>query len=80
MHLPILRVHLKKSKGLMLLQCFFVFFSSDFLYKSICYGYPFELHRQVDAIQMGSHKAIIYAFMKKKTKSTLAVTEDSRIA
>ena len=31
--------------------CFF----SDFLSKSICYGYSFELHRQVDAIQMGTH-------------------------
>ena len=26
----------------------------DFLYKSICCGYTFELHRQVDAIQMGT--------------------------
>ena len=27
---------------------------SDFLYKSVCCGYSFELHRQVDAIQMGT--------------------------
>ena len=27
---------------------------SDFLYKTICFGYSYELHRQVDAIQMGT--------------------------
>ena len=35
-------------------------FSSDFLDKSICYGYSFELHRQVDAIQMGTHNICFY--------------------
>ena len=37
--------------------CFFLcfFFSSDFLYKSICCRYTFELHGQVDAIQMITH-------------------------
>ena len=30
-------------------------FSTDFLYKSIYCWYSFELHRQVDAIQMGTH-------------------------
>ena len=25
------------------------------LYKGICCGYPFELHRLVDAVQMSSH-------------------------
>ena len=34
---------------------FFVVFFSDFLYKNICCRYPFELHQQVDAIQMGTH-------------------------
>ena len=29
--------------------------SSDFLYKGICCGYSFELHKQVNAIQMSSH-------------------------
>ena len=28
---------------------------SDFLYKGICCGHSFELHRQVDAIQMSTH-------------------------
>ena len=31
--------------------CFF----PDLLYKCICSGYSFELHRQVNAIQMGTH-------------------------
>ena len=31
-----------------------------FLYKSICYGYSFELHQQVDAIQMGTHNICLY--------------------
>ena len=35
--------------------CVCVFFFSDFLYKTICLGYSFELHGQVDAIQMGTH-------------------------
>ena len=29
-------------------------FSSDFLYKSICFLHSFDLRRQVDAIQMGT--------------------------
>ena len=33
---------------------------SDFLFKSICSGYSFELHRQVDAIQMGIHIICLY--------------------
>ena len=47
-----------------------VLVSSDFLYKSICYGYSFELHCQVDAIQMGTHYICFYT---EETKSTLAV-------
>ena len=38
---------------MMLMQYFCLFFS-DFLYKSICYWYSFELHPQVNAIQMGN--------------------------
>ena len=49
---------------------FFVFYFSDFLYKSICCGYSFELHQQVDAIQMGTH---IICFYKEEDKNTLAV-------
>ena len=36
-----------------------------FLYKSICCGYSFELHRQVDAIQMGTHNICIYKEVDK---------------
>ena len=46
----------------MFLCCFF----SGFLYKSICYGYSFELHRQVDAIQMGTHNICFYEEVDKK--------------
>ena len=41
-------------------------FLSDFLYKSICCGYPFELHRQVDAIQMGTRNICLYKEADKK--------------
>ena len=43
---------------------FFLFFS-DFLYKSICCGYSFELHRQVDAIQMGTHNICLFKEVDK---------------
>ena len=33
---------------------------SDFLYKNICCGYPFELPRLVEAIQMSSHNICFY--------------------
>ena len=66
MYLPILRVNFKKSaKDLSKDACVMflsVFFSSDFLYKRVCCGYSFELHRQVDAIQMGT---TTYGFIKK---------------
>ena len=39
---------------------------SDFLYESICYGYSFEFHQQVDAIQMGTHNICIYEEVDKK--------------
>ena len=47
----------------MMLLCFFF---SDFLYKSICCGYSFELHREVDAIQMGSHNICLYKGVDRK--------------
>ena len=60
-----LRVLLKKKRSakdlcndayaMFLYLCVCFFSSSDFLYKSICYGYSYELHPQVDAIQMGTH-------------------------
>ena len=39
---------------------------SDFLYKCICCGYSFELHQQVDAIQMGTHNICLYNEVDKK--------------
>ena len=44
---------------------------SDFLYKSICCGYSFELPRLVEAIQTSTYN--IY-FHKEVDKSTLSVT------
>ena len=41
-------------------------FFSDFLYKGICCEYLFELHRQVDAIQMSTHNICLYKEVKKK--------------
>ena len=41
-------------------------FFSAFLYKSICCGYSFELHRQVDAIQMGTYNKCLYKEVYKK--------------
>ena len=38
---------------------------SDFLYKSICCGYSFELHQQADAIQMGTHIICLYTEVDK---------------
>ena len=49
--------------GMFLCCCFFF---SDCLFKSICCGYSFELHQQVDAIQMGPKKICIYKEENKK--------------
>ena len=43
---------------------------SDFLYKSICCGYSFELHGQIYAIQMGTHNICLYKEEDKKVKNT----------
>ena len=49
---------------------------SDFLYKSICCGYSFELHRQVDAIQMSTDNIYLYKEVAKKyTCCNLKTTE-----
>ena len=37
-----------------------------FLYKGICCGYSFELHRQVDAIQMSTNNICLYKEVDKK--------------
>ena len=51
-------------------------FFSDFLYKGICCGYSFKLHRQVDAIQMSTHNICLYKDVKKKyTGCNLKSTE-----
>ena len=62
---------------MVLMQCFvLLFFFSDFLSKSICYGYSFELHRQVDAIQMVTHNICLYKEVDKKyTGCNLKTTE-----
>ena len=72
MYLPTLRVHLKKKKKdqqrshQMMLKRYFCGLFSDFLYKSICCGHSFELHRQVDAIQMVNHNICLYKEVDKK--------------
>ena len=76
----ILRVHLNKIQWrtyqMMLMRCYCVFFFSDFLNKSICCGYSFELHRQVDAIQMGTHNIYLYKDVYKNyTGCNLKTTE-----
>ena len=51
-------------------------FFSDFLYKGICCGCSFELHRQVDAIQMSTHNICLHKEVKKKyTGYNLKTTE-----
>ena len=37
------------------------------LYKGICCGYSFELHRQVDAIQMSTHNICLCKESQKKS-------------
>ena len=41
-------------------------FILDFLYKSICCECSFELHRQVHAIQIGTHNICLYKEVDKK--------------
>ena len=50
----LLRIHYKKDQKKDLFDDDYVIVS-DFLYKGICCGHSFELHRQVDAIQMSTH-------------------------
>ena len=50
----LLRIHDKKDQKKDLFDDDYVIVS-DFLYKGICCGHSFELHRQVDAIQMSTH-------------------------
>ena len=51
-------------------------FLSDCLKKGICCGYSFELHLQVDAIQMSTHNICLYKKVDKKyTGCNLKTTE-----
>ena len=43
----------------------YVIFFSDFLYKSICCGYSFELPQLVEAIQMSTHNICFYKEVDK---------------
>ena len=52
------------------------FFSSDFLYKSICCGYSFELIRQVNGIHMGTHNICLYNEVDKKYTGCNLMTEE----
>ena len=71
----LLRVHLKKfRKGH--IWWWLCIFLSDFLYKGICGGYSFELHQQVNAIQMSTHNIFLYKEVDKKyTGYNLKTTE-----
>ena len=52
------------------------FFLSDFLYKRICCGYSFELLRQLDVVQMGTHNICLYTEIDKKyTGCKLKITD-----
>ena len=46
-----------------------------YIYQSICCGYSFELHRQVDAIQMPAHNICLYKEVHKYTGCNLKTTE-----
>ena len=63
-------VHFKKRSTNDLFDDIYAIFFSEFLYKSTCCGYSFEVHPEVDAIQMGTHNICLY---REIDKSTLAV-------
>ena len=75
----VLRIHFKKwpTKADLSNDAYamLLFFFSWFLYESICCGYSFELHRQVDAIQMGSHNICLYKEVDKKYTGCNLITE-----
>ena len=65
MYLPAKDILWKRSeKDLFDDDCAICF--SDFLYKGICCGYSFELHGQVNAIQMSTHNICFYEEVDKK--------------
>ena len=73
----LLRIPYKKRSEKDLFDDNYAIFFSDFLYKSICCGYSFELHRQVDAIQMSIYNICLYKKKvdKKYTGCNLKTTE-----
>ena len=76
MYLPAKDTLLKKSHKKPCLMIIMRFFFSNFIYKGICCGYLFELHRQVDAVQMSTHNICLYKEVKKKyTGCNLKTTE-----
>ena len=80
MYPPILRAHLNKDQRKtyqMMLMWYFCVFFVYFLYKSICCGYSFELHRQVDAIQMGTHNICLNKVVDKKNTGCNLKTMES---
>ena len=75
MYLPAKDTLLKKGQKRPCLMIIMRFFS-NFIYKGICCGYSFELHRQVDAIQMSTHNICLYKEVQKKyTGCNLKTTE-----
>ena len=76
MYLPTKDALLKGSANGDYFDDVYAIFFSDFLYKIIYCGYSFELHRQVDAIQMGTHNIYLYTeVIKKYSGSNLKTTE-----
>ena len=61
----LLRIHYEKDQKTDLFDDDYVIVS-DFLYKGICCGHSFELHRQVDAIQMSTHNICFLKRSKEK--------------
>ena len=53
----------------------YAIFFSDFLYKSICCGYSFELHRQVDEIQISTDNICLYKEVAREYTCNLKTTE-----
>ena len=47
------------------------YFFPDFIYKSICFGYSFELPQLVEAIQVSMHNICIYKEVDKSTVCNL---------
>ena len=58
----------KDQRGTYLMMLIFIFFiPSDFLYESLCWSNPFELHQLfVDAIQMSTRNICLHKEVDKK--------------